>query len=76
MHDYIPLETFNFLLGKKVKELREEKGISQARLAEIAVLHENSIKTIELGKKSPRVYTLYKIAKALDLELECLISQI
>lgn len=76
MQNKIDLTTFNHLLGKLIREMREEKGFSQAKLAEIASLHENTIKTIELGEKNPKIYTLYKISIAFEVELEYLISNI
>jgi transcriptional regulator with XRE-family HTH domain len=36
-------------LGKRVRELRRERGYSQERLAELADIHENHVRRIEGG---------------------------
>ncbi|PIQ50196.1 MAG: DNA-binding protein [Cytophagales bacterium CG12_big_fil_rev_8_21_14_0_65_40_12] len=54
-------------LGKKVKELRKRKGLSQEELAEKASLSLRTIQRIESGETAPRGDTLKRLSKALDV---------
>lgn len=56
--------------GKKLKQIRLSKGLSQAKLAEMADVHEKHISKIETGRFRPNFETLSKILKALDLKLD------
>ena len=58
------------IFGKKLKQIRISRGISQAQLAEMAEVHEKHISKIETGRFHPNFETLNKILKALDLKLE------
>jgi transcriptional regulator with XRE-family HTH domain len=55
-------------LGKRIKYLREEKGITQEQLAEKVGLSLDFIGKIEVAISKPSVDTLIKIIKALDVE--------
>jgi len=63
-------------VGKKIKELRESKGLSQVDLVgEIeGNIDTTNISRIESGRTNPTLYTLYRIAKALDVELKDLVN--
>ena len=54
------------LLGRAVRETRERVGISQSELAAKADLHPTYVSVVERGLKSPTLYTLARIAKALE----------
>jgi len=56
------------LLGKRIKELRKLRGISQQMLAENANIDQRSLSHIECGDTFPS-RALIGIAKALDVEL-------
>ncbi|NOX96484.1 MAG: helix-turn-helix transcriptional regulator [Nitrospirae bacterium] len=56
-------------LGKRIRDLRKTKSLTQARLAERANLSEACIGTIERGHRTPRLPTLQKIASALKVEV-------
>ena len=62
-------EDFAKLLGKRIRFLRKLKGISQLELAYDMDMSMNTISTIELGKISPKIETLNKIAQKLDVNL-------
>lgn len=54
-------------IGRRVADLRREIGLTQGELAEksdISVVH---LSNIELGKKTPGLSTLIRIAEALDV---------
>ena len=57
-------------LGRKIKEARIIKGLTQAQLAEIVSLHEKHISRIESGKYLPTLDNIIKIFKALDIEFK------
>lgn len=76
MVNFIPKKQFSILVGKRIRELREDKGFTQFSLAEEAGMHENSIRAIELGTKIPSIYTLYKLSLCLEIELEELVAEI
>jgi transcriptional regulator with XRE-family HTH domain len=54
-------------LGEVVREIREEKDISQDRLAREMDTDRTTISLIERGLRSPYVRTLIQIAAALDV---------
>jgi len=63
------------MLGKRIKEFREKKKLTQDKLARLADVPYTSITKIETGViKSPSVQTMAKIAKALGVTLDELIK--
>ena len=56
-------------LGKRIKELRKNLGMSQEQLAELVGIEPNNISRIEKGKNYPAPENIAKIAKALNSEL-------
>lgn len=55
-------------LAKVIKKMREERGLSQEKLARLADVSNNTIVNIEAGKNpNPTVSTLKKIAEALNI---------
>ena len=62
-------------LGKKIKKLRTSLGLSQDELARKADVPYATLTKIETGViKKPSVYVVAKIAKALNITLDDLIS--
>jgi transcriptional regulator with XRE-family HTH domain len=56
-------------LGRKIKQLRIIRGISQEELAFRCDLHRTYISSIELGKRNVSIRNIEKIALALNVEL-------
>lgn len=56
-------------LGAKIRDLRQDRGLSQKTLAEMAKVAQATVAHIETGRKDPSVDTLRKIAKALDVHI-------
>ena len=54
-------------LGKKLRELRTEAGLSQERLGEITGLDRTYISGIERGVRNPSLKNIEKLAKALKV---------
>jgi transcriptional regulator with XRE-family HTH domain len=62
---------YNFLyqkLGKRIENIRREKGMTQEKLAEETDIHRAYFWDIEQGRNIS-VKTAYKIAKALGVKL-------
>jgi transcriptional regulator with XRE-family HTH domain len=55
-------------IGKRIKELRVRKGMTQEELAGRTELSTRTIQRIENGEVDPRAYSLQMIAKALDVD--------
>jgi len=56
------------LLGKRIKELRQKKGLSQEQFAELIGVVERNVSKIECGNNFVTAETLTNIIKALDIE--------
>jgi len=62
------------LLGKRVKLLRLERGLSQGDIEKVAGICRSHISNIESGKiGNPGLYTLERIAKALKVSISYLL---
>ena len=55
--------------GKKLKELRKEKGLTQQELAAMIGVHVMSIRRYEAGTRVPGMDECRKLADALNVEL-------
>jgi transcriptional regulator with XRE-family HTH domain len=56
-------------VGKRLQELRERRGLSQRVLANASQISPNAVSEIERGEVSPTVYTLTRLATALDVPI-------
>ncbi len=63
-------------IGKRVQELREQKGLSQVDLAGkmIGKFDTTNISRIESGRTNPTIFTLQRIAIALEVPLRELVE--
>ncbi len=57
-------------VGFNIRKIREEKGLTQEKLAAKADLHRAYIGQIERGEKNIGLINLEKIAKALDVNIK------
>jgi transcriptional regulator with XRE-family HTH domain len=57
------------LLAKRLKEIRNEKGISQEELAYRSEITLSQIARIETVRINPTVSTIFKITRALEVPL-------
>jgi transcriptional regulator with XRE-family HTH domain len=56
-------------LGRRVRQLRHQKGWSQERLAEEAELDRSYIAGIEVGARNPSLKALERLAAALSVRI-------
>ncbi|MBI2100121.1 MAG: helix-turn-helix transcriptional regulator [Candidatus Vogelbacteria bacterium] len=61
-------------LGKNLKRIRTEKGISQGDIARSFGLDKAFISNIENGKTNPTLATITKLAKAVGVSVEELLK--
>lgn len=57
-------------LGKRIKELRESKNISQLKLAEELNMEASNLSKIERGIQIPKEESLIKLANALNVSIK------
>lgn len=56
-------------VGENIRALRKEKGITQKELGRLSGIAEITIRQYESGKYQPKIETIEKIAKALDVPI-------
>ena len=59
--------------GRRVREVRKSKGISQERLAEMAGIDRSYMGNIERGEKNITLKKAYEVCDALDIEIQDLV---
>lgn len=64
----------NMLLGLKIKQCRNSLNITQERLAEIIDISQSYLGQIERGVRGVNIENLTKIANALNVSLDYLLS--
>ena len=57
-------------IGRKVKSLRIERGLSQEKLAEYVNMPRELISCIERGKNLANTETLYYLAKFFEIDIK------
>jgi len=55
-------------LGKKILELRKQKGLTQEELVELCNINVRTIQRIEAGDVTPRSFTIKTILEALGID--------
>jgi transcriptional regulator with XRE-family HTH domain len=63
-------------LGRRIRQLRTDKGWSQERLAEEAGMHRTYMWGIEQGMRNPSVRHLIRLADALEIPIKGLFDEI
>lgn len=53
--------------GRQLRDLREEKGLSQEKLAELADVHRTYQGLIERGRANPTLLAIVALARALKV---------
>jgi transcriptional regulator with XRE-family HTH domain len=55
------------LVGRNVKRVRQEKGLTQEQLAELSGFSQQYISGLEQGRRNPTIVSLYQLATALGV---------
>jgi len=63
-------------VGARVRHEREKRKLSQEELADIAGFYRTYIGHIETGAYSPSMFTLWRIAQALKIDLSKLVKDL
>ncbi len=62
-------------IGKNIKKLRKQKGLSQDRLSKLADISYNTVIKLESGgTTNPSIDTLQKLAKAINVSVDDLLK--
>ena len=62
------------LVGRNVKRIRQEKGLTQEQLADLSGFSQQYISGLEQGRRNPTVVSLYELATALGISHTELVS--
>jgi len=68
----LPREAF----GRVLRALREERALSQERLAELAGVHDTYVSLLERGRSSPTLESIFLLAHGLDLAPSALLARV
>ena len=55
------------LVGRNVKRIRQEKGLTQEQLAELSGFSQQYISGLEQSRRNPTIVSLYELATALGV---------
>jgi putative transcriptional regulator len=67
-------ERLKKLIGQRIVELRTKKGWTQAELARAVGKDRQAIEKLENGRVNPTLYSLFEVAKALDVSVVVLVD--
>lgn len=56
------------VFGDRVRDLRRRKGMTQTTLAAAAEMDRADVSNLERGKQNPRLETIIRLARALDVD--------
>ncbi|WP_298156142.1 helix-turn-helix transcriptional regulator [Flavobacterium sp.] len=65
---------FQISLGKRIRQLREEKNLSQTELGNLCEIDRSNMNRIEAGNTNPSSYLLYMMAEKLQIEASELLN--
>ena len=68
--------SINQKLGKNLKRIRKEKGVTQEKLEELSGLDRGYISGVERGVRNPSIKNIEKLAKALKVSVSDLTTDL
>lgn len=66
----------NQVTGRVLRELREERGLSQEVVSGLAGIARTHLTMIENGTRNPKVDTLWRICEVFDVPVSKLLAEI
>ncbi len=60
-------DTGRRVFGERIRALRQDRGLSQERLAELAGVHRTYLSSVERGERNVSLDNIYAIAEALGV---------
>ncbi len=60
--------------GRRLRELRQERGVSQEELAFRSGLHRTYVSSAERGQRNVSLINIYKLATALEVEAASMLA--
>jgi transcriptional regulator with XRE-family HTH domain len=72
----VPQPDPRIIFGKRVREIRLKRGLSQEKLAELADLHRNYVGGVERGERNVSLLNIVKIAGGLSVTAAKLLDHI
>jgi transcriptional regulator with XRE-family HTH domain len=55
------------LVGRNVRRIRQKRGLTQEKFAEISGFSQQYLSSLENGRRNPTVVTIYELASALGV---------
>ena len=65
---YMNTKSFNQILGRELKRVREEKGITQEELASRMNVNAQNISSYERGERCPSLFWMNRLYEALEID--------
>jgi transcriptional regulator with XRE-family HTH domain len=65
---------FNLIVGTRIRELREQNGLSREKMSEIADINDKYLYEIEVGKKGLSAEKMFNISRSLGVTMDYLVS--
>jgi len=66
----------HFITGRIIRELREQRGLTQEVLSGLAAVSRSHLAEIETGHTNANVETLWKISEALGMKMSDLMRMV
>lgn len=66
----------HFITGRIIRELREQRGLTQEVLSGLAAVSRSHLAEIETGHTNANVETLWEISEALGMKMSDLIQMV
>lgn len=64
------------ILGRRIKSLREERGMNQSDLAKASGINDITLSRYETGSMAPGAENLWKLADALECSIDVLAGRV